>query len=343
VVPWEIAFLPDGRALITERPGRVRLLTRNHRLLLAATVAVSAVNGGGALGLALDPAFIRNRFVYLYRTTTAGNEILRYRLVGSRLVGQRVIAHGMPPGSDHHGGRIHFGPDRWLYITTGDTRNPPLSQDRGSLAGKLLRLSPVAYHAARPVRPSIFALGLRNPQGFDWQPHTRLLVATDHGPSGFDGPHGDDEINIVRRGANYGWPIAEGVQTQGAHLSPTAAFWVLAAVPLGLMVYRRSLGEAVGTGGRGGDERWVIEAIARQQRSCLAAMPESPGYKPPGRAIVGTRSGDPGCAHPRRMSRSAPSLSSPPDVGRHIVDSVKTSTRVRPRSPTEDWRQTTCS
>jgi glucose/arabinose dehydrogenase len=224
VVPWEIAFLPDGRALITERPGRVRLLTRNHRLLLAATVAVSAVNGGGALGLALDPAFIRNRFVYLYRTTTAGNEILRYRLVGSRLVGQRVIAHGMPPGSDHHGGRIHFGPDRWLYITTGDTRNPPLSQDRGSLAGKLLRLSPVAYRGARPGRPSIFALGLRNPQGFDWQPHTRLLVATDHGPSGFDGPHGDDEINIVRRGANYGWPIAEGVQTHVGLTSPTVLY-----------------------------------------------------------------------------------------------------------------------
>jgi hypothetical protein len=77
----------------------------------------------------------------------------------------------------------------------------------------------------------------------------------------------------------------EPTAAEGAHLSPTAAFWVLAAVPLGLMVYRRSLGEAVGTGGRGGDERWVIEAIARQQRSCSAAMPESPGYSPPGRAL----------------------------------------------------------
>jgi glucose/arabinose dehydrogenase len=91
-----------------------------------------------------------------------------------------------------------------------------VSQDRGSLAGKLLRLSPVAYRGARPGRPSIFALGLRNPQGFDWQPHTRLLVATDHGPSGFDGPHGDDEINIVRRGANYGWPIARASRRTSA-------------------------------------------------------------------------------------------------------------------------------
>jgi glucose/arabinose dehydrogenase len=205
-VPWEIAFLPDGRALITERPGRVRLLTRDRRLLAApvARIPVSALGEGGLLGLAIDPDFGRNRLVYVYRTTGNRGQVLRYRLIGPRLVRQAVIVAGIPAAPFHDGGRIHFGPDRRLYITAGDAGRPSLAQARSSLGGKFLRLSAPAYRGPRAVRPEIYSIGHRNSQGFDWQPGTGALVASEHGPSGGDGPRGFDEINVVRRGANYG-------------------------------------------------------------------------------------------------------------------------------------------
>ena len=219
-VPWEIAFLPDGRALITERPGRVRLMTASRRLLAtpAAVVAVRDRGEGGLLGLAVDPDFRRTRYVYLYRSTDSGNEIVRYRMTGSRLLAPRVIVAGVPVGNTHDGGRIHFGPDRWLYIATGDTRQEALSQNRGSLAGKLLRLSPGAYRGTARARPQIVSIGHRNPQGFDWQPGTGRLVATEHGPEGFD------EINLIRPGGNYGWPGVFGTARRAGTIGPVALY-----------------------------------------------------------------------------------------------------------------------
>ena len=224
-VPWEIAFLPDGRALITERTGRLRLLGRDRRLV-AAPVARIPVGGGdgGLLGLAVDPDFSRNRFVYMYRTTPRGNEVFRSRLVGSRLVGRVAVLGGIPSSPYHDGGRIHFGPDRRLYVSTGDSGNAPRAQDRGSLAGKFLRLGPPAYRGAGTVKPEIFSLGHRNPQGFDWEPGTGRLVASEHGPSGDDGPPGLDEINILRRGANYGWPAAFGNRRWPGFTPPTVLY-----------------------------------------------------------------------------------------------------------------------
>jgi glucose/arabinose dehydrogenase len=225
-VPWEIAFLPDGRALITERPGRVRLLTRDRRLLGApvAQVPVSARGEGGLLGLAVDPDFARNRLVYVYRTTSSANQVVRYRLTGLRLIRQAVIVDGIPAAAVHDGGRIHFGPDRRLYITTGEAANGPLAQRRGSLGGKFLRLSAAGYRSPRAVRPEVFSLGHRNSQGFDWQPGTGLLVASEHGPSGGDGPQGFDEINIVRQGANYGWPSVFGIGRRAGLVSPVVLY-----------------------------------------------------------------------------------------------------------------------
>ncbi|MFL5821725.1 MAG: PQQ-dependent sugar dehydrogenase [Solirubrobacteraceae bacterium] len=224
-IPWEIAFLPDRRALITERPGRVRIMTATHHLLAApaARVPVSAQGEGGLLGLAVDPQFSANRFVYLYRSTATGNQVVRYRLLGSRLVGPVIIARGVPAGTAHDGGRIHFGPDRRLYISTGDTHQDGLAQSRASLAGKILRLSPTAYHGLRARRPEIVSLGHRNPQGFDWQPGTGMLVATEHGPSA------NDEINIIRFGANYGWPVVMGTANRRGLVAPAVLYtWTLA-------------------------------------------------------------------------------------------------------------------
>jgi glucose/arabinose dehydrogenase len=216
--PWEIAFLPDGRALITERPGRVRLLGRDGGLRAepVAEVEVAEVGEAGLLGLAVDPEFGDNGFVYLYRTTEEGNEVARYRLEGERLVEQAVIAADIAASSIHDGGRIHFEPDGRLYFTTGDAAVDETAQDPGSLNGKMLVMEAEAARG-EGGRPEVFSLGHRNPQGFDWRPGTETLVASEHGPEG------DDEVNVLREGANYGWPDASG-EDHGDFEAPVAVY-----------------------------------------------------------------------------------------------------------------------
>jgi len=205
-VPWDIAFLPDASALVTERPGRVRLLTRERKLRREplARIAVSAQGEGGLLGVAIDPRFGRgNDFVYFYFTTSSGMKLARYRLRGTRLRRDATILDGIKAGPIHDSGRIHFGPDNRLYVATGDAGQPDLAQDPESLNGKYLRLDPAEYRGDGGS-PEIFSRGHRNPQGFDWQPGTRRLISTEYGPDG------DDEVNLVTRGGNYGWPQARG-------------------------------------------------------------------------------------------------------------------------------------
>lgn len=200
--PWEIAFLPDRRALITERPGRVRLLESDGTLRPdpVAEVAVSAVGEAGLLGLAIDPDFKSNRLVYLYRTTDSGNEVARYELDGDRLTEQATIVDGIDAGAIHDGGRIHFGPDGLLYVATGETGDDSLAQDPDSLNGKILRVRDFRGEGAEP---EIVSLGHRNVQGFDWDAEGRMY-ATEFGPDA------DDEVNLIREGSNYGWPEAQG-------------------------------------------------------------------------------------------------------------------------------------
>ena len=212
-VPWEIAFLPDRRALVTERPGRVRLLERDGKLRRSpvATVPVSAQGEGGLLGLALDPDYASNRFVYLYFTTAQGMRLERWRFSGSRLRRERGLVDGIQAGPIHDSGRIHFGPDGRLYVATGEAGQGELAQQPDSLNGKFLRLTAAQYRGSGG-RPEIVSSGHRNPQGFDWQPGTGRLISTEHGPSGGDGPQGYDEINRIVEGRNYGWPEVFGSQ-----------------------------------------------------------------------------------------------------------------------------------
>jgi glucose/arabinose dehydrogenase len=216
--PWEIAFLPDRRALITERPGRVRLLSRDLKLRPqpVGEVEVAEFGEGGLLGIAVDPRFRRNRFVYLYRTTTGGNDIVRYRVKGVRLVDEAVIATDIDAAAIHDGGRIRFGPDGRLYFATGDAADDDQAQDEGSLNGKVLRMEPEAFRG-QGGRPEVVSLGHRNPQGFDWHPRTRRLVASEHGPDG------NDEVNVIREGANYGWPEVTGAE-DGEFTAPAAVY-----------------------------------------------------------------------------------------------------------------------
>ena len=210
-VPWDLAFLPDGRALVTERPGRVRLLSAERRLRRdpLARIAVSAQGEGGLLGVAVDPRFGEgNDFVYFYYTTSSGMEVARYRLRGTRLTRDATILDGIEAGAIHDSGRIRFGPDGRLYVSTGDAGRPQLAQDPGSRNGKYLRLDPAEYRGAGG-QPEIFSRGHRNAQGFAWQPRSKRLISTEHGPDG------DDEVNLVTRGGNYGWPRARGREHGG--------------------------------------------------------------------------------------------------------------------------------
>ncbi len=205
VVPWEIAFLNKKRALITERPGRVRLFTRRGGLRKrpVARIRVSARGEGGLLGLAPDPRYRHNHFVYLYFTQRSGMKLVRYRFRRDRLRRDALVLDGIRAGRVHDSGRIAFGPDDHLYVATGDAGVASLAQERKSLNGKFLRLSPRKYHG-RDVRVKPYTLGHRNPQGLDWQPGSGRLFATEHGEIG------NDEVNVIKGGDNYGWPIVQG-------------------------------------------------------------------------------------------------------------------------------------
>jgi len=202
--PWSIGWLPDGRALVTERPGRVRLLSATGKLRPEPVGQVRVVEGDGSesglLGLAVDPEFADNAFVYLYRTTEDGNEVARYRFADDTLTEDGVVVDGIQAAPIHDGGRLAFGPDGLLYITTGEAGDDSLAQADGP-NGKILR---TADFRSDDVEPEIFTTGHRNVQGIDWEPGTDRLLITELGPDS------DDEVNVLRQGADYGWPDGGG-------------------------------------------------------------------------------------------------------------------------------------
>ena len=238
-VPWSLRFAPDGRLFVTERPGRVRVLDLSTRTSeLALTVdGIFAQGEAGLLGLALDPEFTENRWVYLYYTATlasggAANRIVRYREVNSRLVERVLIFDNIPAAGIHDGGRLRFGPDGLLYATNGDAANTSLPQDLASYAGKILRLNRDGTTPRdNPFGSPIYSYGHRNPQGIDWHPATGELWASEHGQTG------NDEVNVIRAGANYGWPRIEGAMTMPGMETPIT-FYSPAIAPSGVSFYQ---------------------------------------------------------------------------------------------------------
>ncbi|HEX7330690.1 MAG TPA: PQQ-dependent sugar dehydrogenase [Pyrinomonadaceae bacterium] len=231
-VPWSIVWAPDGRMIFTERPGRVRVMEKgalNPKPLLTLT-DVESTGEAGLMSLALHPQFSSNHFLYLSYAYTSGGlrvRVVRYRDAPEGLVDRKVIIEDLPAARAHAGCRIRFGPDGKLYITTGDATNRNLAQQLDSLAGKTLRLNDDGtvpqdnpFLGRQNARPEIWSLGHRNAQGLDFQPGTNLMFQTEHGPSGFDGPGGGDEVNIVEKGKNYGWPTIHHTQTASGLESP---------------------------------------------------------------------------------------------------------------------------
>ena len=218
VVPWSIDWTPDGTILVTERGGNLRAI-QDGELLPEPLLSVSANTiEGGLLGLAVDPDFEDNNYIYLYftyddSTTSNANKAIRYQFVDGMVTEDRVLIDGVPGGAFHDGGRMQFGPDGKLYIATGDGGEPEQAQDPDSLAGKILRInSDGSIPEDNPfVGSPIWSTGHRNPQGMDWDEAGNLLV-TEHGPSGWRGV-AHDEVNLIVPGANYGWPVIIGDET----------------------------------------------------------------------------------------------------------------------------------
>ncbi|MEX1274622.1 MAG: PQQ-dependent sugar dehydrogenase [Bacteroidota bacterium] len=227
-IPWSIAFDGDGNMYFTERPGRLQLLKKGEKkpLLIASIKEVRHRGEGGLMGLALHPNFKINGFLYVSYTFDfrrgQSNKVVRFRLENGTLNDQKEILQYLPGSSVHNGCRLRFGPDGKLYITTGDAAERSIAQDLGSLGGKILRVNDdgsIPGDNPNPQSP-VYAFGFRNPQGIDWHPVSRVLFETEHGPSGFDGPGGGDEVNIVEAGKNYGWPIIHHRETRSGMESP---------------------------------------------------------------------------------------------------------------------------
>ncbi|NJK77817.1 MAG: PQQ-dependent sugar dehydrogenase [Nanoarchaeota archaeon] len=216
-IPWEIDFAPDGRIFFTERIGNLRIIENN---MVSEPVISLKVSGseGGLLGLALDPDFEENHYLYLYYSYSdffdIYNRVVRYVELDNKLFDEIILLDKIPGSQIHDGGRIKFGPDGKLYITTGDAANSKLAQNLDSLSGKILRINSdgsIPDDNPFPNSP-VYSLGHRNPQGIDWHPDNGILVATEHGPSGERGI-AHDEVNVILAGQNYGWPDIVGDET----------------------------------------------------------------------------------------------------------------------------------
>ena len=227
-VPWSIAFLPSGDLLVTERKGTLRLVSKDGVLQnkpVAVISDVKQIGEGGLHGITLHPDFSSNNFVYVYFTYDGSggntrNRVVRFTFKNNGFVDEKIIVDDIPGASNHDGGRIKFGPNKFLYITTGDAQEPSLSQNKNSLAGKILRVTDEGKPASgNPFGNRTYSYGHRNPQGITWDDKGNIWE-TEHGPSGIWPNCCQDELNKIEMGKNYGWPDFVGDEKNQGVISP---------------------------------------------------------------------------------------------------------------------------
>ena len=265
--PWELVFGPDGEIYFTERDGRIWKIGESGEVKVIQTFPKSGSIEGGTLGLALHPEFEKNKKIYVYQTNLEleffQNKVFSFRVDNDTLTEKQIIIEDIPGAPWHDGGRIKFGPDGKLYITTGDAINPGWSQDLSSLAGKILRINPDGtIPDDNPFDSSpVFSYGHRNPQGLAWS-QDGMLVSSEHGPSGEMG-YGHDEINVILKGKNYGWPKVVGNSFDNGFVNPITHSGQTTWAPSGMIFYNSdkipSLNEKFLVGALKGQHLMVVD------------------------------------------------------------------------------------
>ena len=234
--PWAIDFLPDGRMIFTERPGRVNILDDEEKVIVG-ELDVTEISESGLAGIAVDPDFKYNYYVYLYYTYEKDGEIKnrvsRFALLYA-LMNETILLDNIPAARFHDGGRIEFGPDEKLYITIGDATKPSSAQDIDSVSGKILRMNKDgSIPKDNPFDNYVWSYGHRNPQGLAWHPITGELYEAEHGPIR------NDEVNKIVKGGNYGWP--RECDEVGDFINPIRCFTEFTLAPAGIAFYKNDL------------------------------------------------------------------------------------------------------
>lgn len=232
-IPWAIAISNEGTLYFTERSGAVRIIEKGELLtqpLIEFQPPFISQGEGGLMGIVLDPDFSQNHYIYVMHTYAEElqvyNRVIRLVEKDNTAIIDKILIDKIPGGNIHNGGRLKIGPDRNLYITTGDAGNPSLAQNLASTAGKILRIKPDGgIPEDNPFTGSpVYSFGHRNPQGLAWNIQN-VLYESEHGQMAHD------EINIILPGANYGWPLVQGyneskeVKTQKPLLSSENVTW----------------------------------------------------------------------------------------------------------------------
>jgi len=233
-IPWQIAEVPDGRIFFTERIGTVRVIEENilrEEAIIDLQNLVSRQGEGGLLGIAADPDFQTNKFLYILYTTRDNNQyqnnLTRYKETEKNMfIQDKIVLSNIPGGVNHNGGVLKFGPDGKLYIGMGEHYEPDSAQNLNTLSGKILRMNADGtIPTDNPFENSyVWSYGHRNPQGLTWDTNN-TMYATEHGPSGGQGCC-QDEINKIEKGKNYGWPLIRGTQSKDEFIGP---LWISGA------------------------------------------------------------------------------------------------------------------
>lgn len=256
--PWGVAFLPDKRILVTERPGRLRLVEKGrlHPQPIYGLPKITAEGQGGLLDVVLHPDYRKNRWIYFSFSAEnedgLGTEVARARLQEMKLTDLEIIfrVEKKSEGGHHFGSRLVFDNNGYLYITAGERGDRPRAQDINDHAGSVIRLHDDGrvpednpFVGKANAKPEIFSYGHRNPQGMALHPVTGEVWLHEHGPQG------GDEINITRPGKNFGWPVITygvnygwgskiGEGTHKAGMEQPIYYWDPSIAPSGMAFYQ---------------------------------------------------------------------------------------------------------